>query len=175
MLASVAQRPEIKAVEAQLREAEAEVRLGKGLAWPEVSPGVRYERDEGHRVLWAGLTVTLPIFDRGQQVRAMGGARADALRGELEARKRALEAQVRGALALHELRLASVSELSANVETLADSEALARRSYEVGQIGLGELLLVRRETTEARRQWLEALFELAQVRAELDSMTGGSR
>jgi cobalt-zinc-cadmium efflux system outer membrane protein len=175
LMAGIGDRPEVRALEAQVREAEAEVRLGKGFAWPDVTPAVRYERDEGKRVLWAGLSISLPFFDRGQQLRAVGRARAEGLRAEAEARNRALQTQVQGALALHELRLAAVTELAANAETLADSEALARRSYEVGQIGLGEMLLLRRETAEARRQWLDSLLELAQVRAELDSLAGGSR
>jgi cobalt-zinc-cadmium efflux system outer membrane protein len=175
LMAGIGERPEVRAVEAQVREAEAEIRLGKGLAWPEISPGIRYQRDHGDRLIWAGLSITLPVFDRGQQVRAVGRARTDGLRGEAEARTRILQTQVQGALALHEMRLAAVKELAANADTLAESEGLARRSYEVGQIGLGELLLVRRETADARRQWLDSLLDLAQVRAELDSLAGGSR
>ena len=175
LMAGIGERPEVQALEAQIREAEAEIRLGKGLAWPEISPGIRYERDDGDRLIWAGLSITLPVFDRGQQVTAIGRARADRLRGEAEVRKQMLQTQVQGALALHELRLAAVKELAANAEILADSEALARRSYDVGQIGLGELLLLRRETADAGRQWLDSLLDLAQARAELDSLTGGSR
>lgn len=175
LMAGIGERPEVRALEAQIREAEAEVRLGKGLAWPEISPGIRFERDDGDRLVWAGLSITLPAFDRGQQVRAVGRARADGFRAEAEARKQGLQTQVQGALELHELRLAAVRELAANADTLAESEALARRSYDVGQIGLGELLLLRRETADARRQWLDSLLDLAQTRAELDSLSGGSR
>jgi cobalt-zinc-cadmium efflux system outer membrane protein len=175
LMAGIGERPEVRVLEAQLREAEAEVRLGKGLAWPEISPGFRYERDEGNRLIWAGLTLTLPVFDRGQQLRALGRTRAEGVRAEAEALKRALQNQVQGALALYELRLAAVKELAANADTLADSEGLARRSYDVGQIGLGELLLLRRETAEARRQWLDSVLDLAQAQAELDSLAGGSR
>jgi len=175
LLATVDRRPEVRALEAQLQEAEAEVRLGQGLAWPELTPGVRYERDQGDRVVWAGLRITLPVFDRGQQLRATGQARANRLRTEVEARKRVLRNQLQSALAVHDLRLAAASELSANSGRLADNEALARRSYEVGQIGLAELLLLRRESVDSRREWLDSLLELAQARAELDSLAGGSR
>ena len=175
LLAAIGERPEIRALDAQLREAEAEGRLGKGLAWPEITPAVRYERDEGDRVWWAGLSITLPVFDRGQQLRAAAHARAERLRLEAEARKRLLQNQLQAALAVHELRLAAARELTANAGTLSENEALARRSYEVGQIGLAELLLLRRETAEARREWLDSLLELAQARAELDSLAGGSR
>jgi cobalt-zinc-cadmium efflux system outer membrane protein len=173
--AAIAERPEIRALEAQLLEAEAEARLGKGHAWPDLTPALRYERDEGERVLWAGLSVSLPLFERGQQMRAVSEVRAERLRSELVARKRVLATQVAGTLGLFDLRQAAVGELEANASTLADSETLARRSYEVGQIGLAELLLVRREAAEARRQWLDSLLELATVRAELDALAGGSR
>ena len=86
-----------------------------------------------------------------------------------------LENQLQSALALHGLRLAAATELTSNADRLADNEALARRSYEVGQIGLAELLLLRRETIDARREWLDSLLELAQASAELDSLAGGSR
>ncbi len=175
LVAAVTGRPEIRALEAELLEAEAEVRLGKGHAWPDFTPALRYERDEGRRVLWAGLSVSLPLFDRGQQLRAVAEVRAERLRWELEARKRVLGTQVAGTLAQHDLRLAAVGELEANASTLADSETLARRSYEVGQIGLAELLLVRREAAEARRLWLDSRLELAEVRADLDALAGGSR
>jgi cobalt-zinc-cadmium efflux system outer membrane protein len=82
---------------------------------------------------------------------------------------------VQAALAVHDLRLAAVRELAANADRLADNEALARRSYEVGQIGLTEFLLLRREGLDARRQWLASLLELAQARAELDSLAGSPR
>jgi outer membrane protein, heavy metal efflux system len=171
---SLGRRPEQRALEAQLREAEAEVRLGQGLAWPDVTPKVRYERDEGDRVWWAGLSISLPAFERGQQVRAAASARADRIRAEIESRKRVLEVRLETALTVHDLRAAAVRELSDNAARLADNEALARRSYEVGQIGLAELLLVRRETADARHQWLDSLLELALARTDLESL-GGSR
>lgn len=175
LLASIDERPEIRGLDARLREAEAEIRLGRGLAWPDVTPGFRYERDQGDRVLWAGVRISLPVFERGQQVRALGEARANRMRAEIEARKRALRNRIQSAATSHALRLAAATELAANAERLADSAALTRRSYEVGQIGLAELLLLRRESAEARREWLDSLLELALARAELDSLAGGPR
>jgi cobalt-zinc-cadmium efflux system outer membrane protein len=175
LLAAIDERPEVRSLEAQLREAEAEVQLGDGMAWPDLTPGIRYERDQGDRVLWAGLRITLPVFDRGQQLRATGQARANRLRADIESRKRMLGNQLHSALVLHGLRLAAATELTSNADRLADNEALARRSYEVGQIGLAELLLLRREGMDARREWLDSLLELARASAELDSLAGGSR
>jgi hypothetical protein len=55
---------------------------------------------------------------------------------------------------------------------LDDNDALARRSYEVGQIGLGELFLVRRETGEVRAALLERVAEAAEARVDLEARAG---
>jgi hypothetical protein len=55
---------------------------------------------------------------------------------------------------------------------LKDNDALARRSYEVGQIGLGELLIVLRETAAVRAALLERLADAAEARIELAARAG---
>jgi outer membrane protein, heavy metal efflux system len=165
-------RPDVRALEAELREAEADSRLARGYAWPDVSPGVKFERDEGERVLWAGLTVTLPVFNRGQELEAVSDARAARIRGELEALRRAVRNQVTTAVESYRLRVQAAEELRSTLAALDDNEALARRSYEVGQIGLAELLLVRRETVETRLALLDRLLEAVEARAELESRAG---
>ena len=84
-------------------------------------------------------------------------------------------ARLQTALELYELRRLAAGELEANASRLADNESLARRSYEVGQIGLAELLLVRRETLDARRERLDSLLELARARADIESLQGGTQ
>jgi hypothetical protein len=44
-----------------VREAEADRRLGEGLAWPNLGIGARYEREEGADIALGTLSVTLPI------------------------------------------------------------------------------------------------------------------
>ena len=133
----IGERPEVRALEAQLREAEAEVRLGKGpgLARTSLPPfATSATRATGS----LGGAERHPARLRPRPAAARRGqARADRLRAEVEARKRMLQNQVQAALAVHELRRGGCDELAANADRLADNEALARRSYEVGQIGLG--------------------------------------
>jgi cobalt-zinc-cadmium efflux system outer membrane protein len=164
---SALERPDIRALEAEVREAEAESRLGRGFRWPDVSPGIRYERDEGQRVLWAGLTVTLPVFNRGQELRAVSEARVARARGELGALRRAVRTELAAAADAYRLRVQAADELRATVAALDDNEALARRSYEVGQIGLAEFLLIRRETVDTRAVLLDRLLEAAEARTEV--------
>jgi outer membrane protein TolC len=43
------------------------------------------------------------------------------------------------------------------------------RSFEVGQIGLPDLLLIRRELLDTRAQYLTTLLEAALARVEIDA------
>ena len=53
-----------------------------------------------------------------------------------------------------------------------ENDALARRSFEVGQISLPELLLVRRELVETRLEYLNRLLEVAEAAIEQDAAAG---
>jgi cobalt-zinc-cadmium efflux system outer membrane protein len=171
LLGSALARPAVRATEAELREAEGEIAVGKGMRWPEVTPSVRYERDEGTDVVWAGLTLSVPIGDRGA-VRGVAEARAARLRVELQASRRLARLEVLSGYEAHQLRLQALAELSETASLLEDNETLARRSYEVGEIGLTELLLVRRETFEARLLLLERRLEATEAEVELMARAG---
>jgi len=172
LMAAASARADVRALAADLAEAEADESLGKGLTWPDVSPAVRYERDGGDHVLWGGLSLTLPLFNRGQEQRAVGAARAERIRGEIAALRRAVQSEVAAAWEAYGLRLKAADALQATVAALDDNDVLARRSYEVGQIGLGELLLIRRETVEARAALLQRQLEAGQARVELQARAG---
>ena len=102
----------------------------------------------------------------------MGAARAERIRGEIAALRRAVQSEVAAAWEAYGLRLKAADALQATVAALDDNDVLARRSYEVGQIGLGELLLVRRETVEARAALLQRQLEAGQARVELQARAG---
>jgi cobalt-zinc-cadmium efflux system outer membrane protein len=172
LMARAFQRPDLRALEAELGAAEAEIRLGRGFAWPNVSPAIRYERDEGKRVLWGGLTVTLPFFNRGQELRAVGEARAQRIRSEIGLLKLAVQNEIKTALEAYLLRVQAADELRATLGALDDNEDLVRRSYAAGQIGLAELLLVRRDVLETRLAALDRLLDAAQAASELESRAG---
>jgi cobalt-zinc-cadmium efflux system outer membrane protein len=170
LLQTAAQRPELRALEAGVQEAEAEVRLGQAFARPEYGVGVRYAREEGDQIVRGGLTVTLPIFSKGQELRAVGAARAARLRADLDAARARVQLEVRSAFEAYSRRLAAVRVLETEaIPGLDENETLTARSFEVGQIGLPELLLIRREILETRSQYLTALMEAALARIDLDA------
>jgi outer membrane protein, heavy metal efflux system len=172
---SAALRPDVRAAEAAVREAEAEAAAAGALGRPTIAPSVRYERDEGTHVLWGGLSVGLPLWNRGGALREAAAARASRLRVQAEAARRTARQEVASAHRAYQLRLAAARELASGVALAADGEALARRSYEEGQIGLAELLLVRREAQEVLRAHVDRRLEAAAAAVEMTALSGRLR
>jgi cobalt-zinc-cadmium efflux system outer membrane protein len=169
-LQAAAQRPELRALEAGVQEAEAELRLGLSFSKPEYGLAMRYSREEGDHIILGGMTVTLPMFSRGQGQRAVGSARAARLRAELEAARARIHVEVRTAFEAYNRRLTAVRVLEAEaIPGLDENEQLTTRSFEVGQLGLPELLLIRREILDTRSQYLDALLEAALARIDVDA------
>jgi cobalt-zinc-cadmium efflux system outer membrane protein len=170
VLQAAAQRPELRALEAGVQEAEADMRLGDTYSKPDYGLGVRYSREEGDQIVLGGLTVTLPVFSKGQQLRAVGVARATRLRADLDASRARVRLEVRSAFETYSRRLAAVRVLETEaLPGLDENETLTTRSFEVGQLGLPELLLIRREILDTRSQYLDALLEAALARVDLDA------
>ena len=116
------------------------------------------------------MTVTLPMFSKGQEQRAVGSARAARLRAELDAARSRVQIEVRAAFDAYNRRLAAVRMLETDaIPGLDENEQLTTRSFEVGQLGLPELLLIRREILDTRSQYLDALLEAALARIDLDA------
>jgi outer membrane protein, heavy metal efflux system len=173
LLAGLDQRPDLKALAAELREAEAEVLLGQALAQPEVGVRGGIAREEGAEIVTAGFVVTLPIHQRGQETAAVGQARASALRQALAAARGAADAEIRGRYAALTRQLAAVQELETTaLPALEDNESLALKSFEAGEIDLGELLLIRREILETRLAYLDRLLDATLTRFELEAAAG---
>ncbi len=170
---SAADRPELRVLEAAVREATADVSLGQALAKATYGVGVQYSREEGDRIVLGGLTVTLPAFTSGQELRAVGAARATRLRAELDAARTRVQLEVQTALDAYRERRAAVRVLEAEaLPGLDDSDALTTRSFDVGQISLPELLLIRREFLDTRFHHLDALLEAALARVDVDAAAG---
>jgi cobalt-zinc-cadmium efflux system outer membrane protein len=171
-----ARRPELRALEAGIAEAQAEVRLGESFRSPDIGLGVRYAHEEGDRILSGGVTVSLPVFSRGQEQRVVGSARASRLRLELEAARLRVRIEVKTAYETYERRLAAVRILDEEARTgMDENERLTLRSYDEGQIGLPDLLLIRREILDTRFERLDALLAAALARTGLDASTGALR
>jgi cobalt-zinc-cadmium efflux system outer membrane protein len=170
LLQAATQRPELRSLEADVLEAESELQLGGALSRPDYGVGARYSREEGDQILLGVFTVTLPVFSKGQALSAGGAARAARLRAELAAAKTRVSLEVRSAFDAYTRRLAAVRVLETDaLPSLDENDALTTRSFDLGQIGLPELLVIRREILDTRSQHLDALLEAALARIDLDA------
>jgi cobalt-zinc-cadmium efflux system outer membrane protein len=168
LVSQAADRPDVRLLEAEIAEAEADQRLARTLRWPDFGLRASYGKEEGDRVILGGVGFTLPVFQRGQEASAIANARLARLRVERDALTRTIEAEVRGATATLDALRAATSEYERTVLPLVEeNEKLALESYEVGQIGLGDLLRVRREALDARRAFIDQLIETRLAEVEL--------
>lgn len=173
LVARAGDRPDIRVLEAEIAEAEAEQRVASTLRWPDFGVRASYAKEEGDRIAMGGLGVTLPIFQRGQEAMAIANARLSRLRAEYDALTRAVDAEVLGAIAAYDaLRSATAAYEQTVLPLIEENEALALESYEVGQIGLADLLLVRREALDARRALIDQLIETRLAEIELRARAG---
>ncbi len=173
LLAGLDRRPDLQALAAELREAEAEILLGQALARPNLGVRGGVAREERADIVRAGIVLTLPVHDRGQETLAVGQARASSLRQALAAAEVAADAEIRGKHSALAHQLAAVRELEHTaLPALEDNESLAGKSFEAGEIGLGELLLVRREIVETRLAYLDRLLDAVLTRFELETAAG---
>jgi len=167
------QRPELRVLEAAVREADADLSVANSFQQPNYGAGLRYQREGGDNILFGGVTFVLPVFAKGQELSATGTARGARLRAELDVARARVHIELEAAQAVYERRAAAARVLETEaLPGLDDSDALATRSFDVGQIGLPDVLLIRRELLDTRFQYLSSLFEAAQARVELDAAAG---
>lgn len=176
LLAAIDARPELRAIDADIRQAEAHLALGKATSKPQWGLSARYDRDEGDHVVLGGLVVTLPLFNKGQDLNADATARIASLRAERISIANGWAVVVRARLqALTRLRQSlDVMERDA-LPAAIDNEGLARRSYETGQISVVDWIVLRREAMQVRREHLERLRQIAIATVELDAVAGVMR
>lgn len=173
LLARAAERADVRLLDAELAEAEAEQRLARTLRWPDFGVRGAYRKEEGDRIVLGGVGISLPLFQRGQEATAVANARIARLRAEREALTRTIAAEVRGAMASHDALAAAATAYERTVLPLVgQNEQLALESYDAGQIGLGELLLVRREALDARRALIDQLIATRLAEVELRAHAG---
>jgi cobalt-zinc-cadmium efflux system outer membrane protein len=173
LLSSAENRPDLRVLESELQQALADARLGNTFQRPDFGVIGRYQRDQGDNIAQAGVRITIPLFSRGQELTGTGNARANRIRGELQALKTAIHNEVRASFEIYRKRVEAAQELKERaLPSIDENETLSRRSYEEGELGLAELLLIRRETLETRLLYVNALLDAFVAGIDLQSKAG---
>jgi len=172
----IEQRPELKALAAEIRRAESEYELGRAGRWPNLALGVSWGREEEADLVHGHLGVALPIFDRGQGKAALARSRRLRIEAQLEsARQRASSELERARKVCGRLSTAARRFEERGLPDLERSAQLTTANYDAGAIPLTELLVVQRELVRARIDYTDLLLGAATSRIDLAAGLGEYR
>lgn len=164
--------PEVRVIDARIAEAEGELQLGRAMRWPEVGIGASWAEEEGDEIIGATIGFTLPVYDRGQLRSGVARARLVRLKAERAAIIQSYEATLMGLIQKQQALAAAAEHAEIAAGLAVENEQLALESYEGGQIGLAELILVRRESADARAEWIDRLLDARRAAIETDRIGG---
>lgn len=178
LLASVASRPVVRALELREQSARNRLDLERAARYPDVTVGLGATREQDEiggksQLKVFEISVPLPLFRRN----AAGIGRAFT---ELT------HAQIEKAAVIRDARATVVStwqrqeSLRDRVKRLAEAVrprleenlSLSQRAFQEGEIGLPQLLLVQRQALDAQRDLVEAQLELRLAQIELEYAAG---
>lgn len=155
-------RADVLAASREVAAANAAGTLARGDLLPGLAFRLNYGHENGEPLIQPGLAVTLPIFQYGQESRALARARADRARVELERTQNAAASEVDGLSKAFVLAGRAVDRLAERaMPRVAEAEGMVRESYRAGKLDLPALLVVRRDLLDTRREYLDRLLDSA--------------
>ncbi|MCS6766474.1 MAG: TolC family protein [Candidatus Protistobacter heckmanni] len=174
MLAEIAaSNPELRKLEAELARARERIAQERGAILPSAQLRWTQSQDPDVRSTQAGISISLPLFDRRSGPIEEAVAEASRLRIVLESRQAELVQEAR--LAVQALKLASrrVAALDTGVVRQAGAAlSIAETAYQFGERGLLEVLDAQRVLRTAQTELLQARYELQLAAIELDRLRG---
>lgn len=160
--AADARRADLQALQARAREASAEVAARDAGAWPELQVGLSYEREERANILMGKLGMTLPVWNRDQGERGAAVARQALASASVEAARHEVVLEQEAARNAAALALEALDLLEREgVPPARDNERLAEQAFGAGELGLADVLAVRRHSIEVRQEALDSALEAA--------------
>lgn len=172
---ALSRRRDLKALDQQRLVLEAEKRLARAEAWPNLTFSLKYAHEEGEsHIAGVGFSIPLPLFNRNQGRIAQARARARRAMVALEQGRMTVQQEV--AKAFHGYRMAHEVTMIYSKDILTQTESnlkLLRASLEAGKIGLMQVLLLQRDLWRTRREYVESLSKLHQSLARLELAVGG--
>jgi outer membrane protein TolC len=176
---ALAERPMLRAGEADVRAAESASRLARREIWPDLEVGVQYgQRGSATGTERMGslmLGASVPIFARSRQLRMR--EEADAMRAMAAAELASLRAETQGRIAEVHADLVRARRLAAlyrrTVLPLADATAAsALAAYRVGKVDFMTLLDDRMTVNRYRRELVSLQANEGRSWAELEMLLG---
>jgi len=164
--------PELESVRRETIAADSGLERARRERWPIPSLilGTAFTDQPYGNATYAGVSVDLPIFDRGQGGMARASAEKHAALLKRELLVSATRQELERAVEVLTRRRATLSKFERDVlAPLPSLKQMAEDAYRLGQTGLLELLDSSRSSTEIKLNHLELV--VAEIEAELDAMT----
>ncbi len=174
------ERPDLRAHSAEVERIEAELALTRRLAFPNLTFSAFYDEEaeaDGarDRMIGAGVTIPLPLFDRQQgELVGLAAHRSQVLH-QRQAAELTIRAEVEEAFHAYRTALESVRVYEADaLDLIEESFRFTEVAYREGKIDLLELTVVQNDLVEARAAYLESLSEYWLSRIALERAIGAS-
>jgi outer membrane protein, heavy metal efflux system len=163
--------PELESARRETIAADSGLERARRERWPVPSLllGTAFTDQPYGNATYAGVSVDLPIFDRGQGGMARASAEKHAALLKRELLLAATRQELDRAVEILSRRRATLAEFDRDVlAPLPDLKQMAEDAYRLGKTGLLELLDSSRSSTEIKLNHLELL--VAEIEAELDTL-----
>lgn len=170
---ALATRSDLAALDRRRETARRRLTLERSRKIPDLEVSAFTAREEGDDVTGLGVGISLPLFDRNQG----GVARAESEVARADASRDAAELKIRqrvaATVAQYESAVRAFDVLDTLVvESLEETLGLLEQAFREGEVSATEVLVLRRELVDGRREHVEATRDVARARIELDRVTG---
>lgn len=174
LTANLSAHPEMELASADVCARNARVDLARAERFSDLKAQVLYHRLETgqENTMDVGLSIPLPLFNRNQGRLRETGAEVAAAEARLRTTQNELVSRLRESYL--QLTTALANSRTLRNETLAQADsvlATAETRYAAGDIGLAEILPVRRDWAAVQLSYLESLRDVMQAWAEVISYT----
>lgn len=177
LLASVANRPALKALSLREQSARSTLDLERAVQTPDLTVSLSYGRDAvvggQDNVTTLGLSLPIPLFRKN----AAGIGRATTELNQVEIEKNTLSRDARASVIASWQRRLSLQDRVQRLITvvspkLDENLKLSEIAFKNGEIALPQLLLVQRQVVDAQRDLIEAQLDLRLTQIELEYTAG---
>jgi len=167
------QNPELAALQAQVLQAEAQLRSAQGSRWPGLELRYSQMRDPELRQGQLSVGVQVPFMDTRSGPIAQASAELQRAEARLEGRQAELQQQllvISKSLEIARLRIEALSQGS-----VIEAEAalrVAQAAYRFGERGILDVLDAQRVLRSVRADLIDARYQLQVARIALDQLMG---
>lgn len=177
LLVSMQSQPRLRALEAHVNAASSRLKLERASVYPDLTVGLNVGRegadDAREKVTTLSVSFPLPLFRRNASGIGQASSELTQARIAQQTAQRDAAAQVRGLWLKLQSMEARMTRLQDSVlPALEGNQALAGKSQREGEIGLLEMIVVSRQTLDARRDLLDAQSDYFTTRAALEQAAG---